>query len=177
MSPSSGQTGGANDDTSLRMAPARRAMLRSRNFKRETLMTVRHLALSGALMATLLLAACHPIPKESIPKASPPAPTLTPEPMQANLNDFAFAFSVIFEEEVEPEAYAEIISKIDNCFRFRSPEDTRTLHTPGRAAAIQWVSIMLMTINMDSGLFENVKPQTSSFYNRLVQLHESCMEN
>ncbi|MCY4071963.1 MAG: hypothetical protein OXG60_11755 [Chloroflexi bacterium] len=138
-------------------------------------MTIRLLALSGTIITTLLLAACNPIPPEPSPTTSPPAPT--PEPMQASLYDFAFAFSVIFEEEIEPEAYAEIISKIDACFRFRSPEDIRTLHTPGRAAAIQWVSIMLMTINIDSGLFENVSPRTSSFHSRLVQLHEFCMED
>ena len=131
----------------------------------------------GTRITTLLLAACNPIAPEPSPKVSSPAPTLTPEPMQANLYDFAFAFSEIFEEEIEPEAYAEIISKIDDCFRFRSPDDIRSLHPPGRAAAIQWVSIMLLTINMDSGLFENVKPQTPSFYNRLVQLHEFCMED
>lgn len=149
----------------------------TRHTKEEILMTIRLLNLSGALTTKLLLAACNPIPPEPSPKVNSPAPTPTPEPMQANLNDFAFAFSVIFEEEIEPEAYAEIISKIDDCFRFRSPDDLRTLHPPGRAAAIQWVSIMLMTINIDSGLFENVKPQTSSFYNRLVQLHEFCMED
>ncbi|MYH63680.1 MAG: hypothetical protein F4148_18680 [Caldilineaceae bacterium SB0675_bin_29] len=138
-------------------------------------MTIRHLALSGALISTLLLAACNPIPPEPGPTTSPPAPT--PEPMQANLYDFAFAFSEIFDEEVEPEAYAEIIAKIDDCTKSMAGADIYTLHTPGRAAAIQWVSIMLLSITMDSELFEDSKPNTPTFYNRLIQLHEFCMEH
>lgn len=140
-------------------------------------MTIRQLVLSGVLMNTLLLAACNPIPPEPSPKTSPPAPTLTPEPMQANLYDFAFAFSEIFDEEIEPEAYAEIISKINDCTRTMAGDDIYALHTPGRAAAIQWVSIMLLTITMDSELFEDIEPNTPSFYNRLIQLHEFCMEH
>ena len=56
-------------------------------------------------------------------------------------------------------------------------DDIYALHTPGRAAAIQWVTIMLSTVTMGSDLFEDIKPNTPSFYNRLVQLHEPCMEH
>ena len=140
-------------------------------------MTIRHVALSGALITTILLTACNPIPPEPSPTTRSPAPTLTSEPMQANLNDFAFAFSVIFDEGIEPETYAKVISEIDNCTRAMAGDDIYTLHTPGRAAAIQWVSIMLLTITMDSDLFEEIKPNTPSFYNRLIQLHEFCTEH
>lgn len=135
------------------------------------------MVLVGALTTTLLLAACNPIPPEPSPATSPPAPTLTSEPMQANLNDFAFAFSVIFDEDIEPEAYVEIISKIDDCTRAMAGDDIYALHTPGREAAVQWVTIMLLTMDMHSDLFEEIKPNTPSFYNRLIQLHEFCMED
>ena len=36
---------------------------------------------------------------------------------------------------------------------------------------------MVLTTNMDSEMFEDIKPHTPSFYNRLVQLHEFCMED
>ena len=143
-------------------------------------MTIRHVALSGALITTLLLTACNPIPPEPSPLTTLPARPRTPEPMQANLHDFAFAFAEIFDEEIKPEAYADAISKIDNCMRSQAAAaevDPYDPYTPGQAAAIQWVSILMLTTNMDSEIFEDIKPHIPNFYNRLIQLHEFCMED
>lgn len=61
--------------------------------------------------------------------------------------------------------------------RSMSGDDINSLHPPGWAAAIQWVSIMQLTITMDSEFFEDIELNTPSFYNRLIQLHEFCTEH
>ena len=140
-------------------------------------MTIKHLALSSALITALLLTGCNPIPPDPSPTTSPPALSLTPEPMQADLHDFAFAFAYIFDEGIEPEAYVEAISKIDDFMRSKADDEMYTPYTPGQAAALQWTTILMFITNTDSENFEDINPHTTSFYNRLVLLHEFCMED
>ena len=61
-----------------------------------------------------------------------------------------------------------------NCMRSQAAAaevDPYDPYTPGQAAAIQWVSILMLTTNMDSEIFEDIKPHIPNFYNRLIQLH------
>ena len=96
--------------------------------------------------------------------------------MQANLYDFAFAFAEMFDEEIEPEVYADAISKINDCMRSHAPDDVEDPSTLGQAAALQWMAILFFVTNMDSQTFEKPKPLSPNFYDRLVFLHEFCME-
>ena len=139
-------------------------------------MTKRHMALSGALIITLLLTACNPIPPEPSPLTTPPALPHTPAPMHADLYDFAFAFTIMFDEEIEPEVYADVISKISDCMRSHAPDDVEDPSTPGQTAALQWVAILFFVTNMDSQTFEKPIPDLPNMYDRLVFLHEFCME-
>ena len=100
--------------------------------------------------------------------------------MRAKLYDFAFAFAEIFDKEIEPEVYVHIIFKIDDCMRSQAADDEvdpYSPYTPGQTAAINWVSILILTTNMDSEMFEDIRPHTPNFYNRLIQLHEFCIED
>ena len=86
--------------------------------------------------------------------------------MRAKLYDFAFAFAEIFDKEIEPEVYVHIISKIDDCMRSQAADDEvdpYSPYTPGQTAAIHWVSILMLTTNMDSEMFEDIKPHTPQF--------------
>ena len=112
-------------------------------------------------IAALLLTGCNPIP----------------EPLQADLHDFASIFAMLDEGGPEPELYEEAILKfIDQCpnydFRGLAQIDPDMLETPGQRAALEWVSIIVLIVI--SPYMEPSLGQEPYAYSRLQWAQENC---